>query len=110
MNSFIMVFKNLHLIPEGDNAKNPISRKNNSSGHKGQHSSPATEFKKGQTPWNTKTVFQYTLENELVAVWESGTVAAKELGFTQGCIASACRNEYYGTNIYKGYKWSYEPL
>jgi len=32
--------------------KDPIYRKRQSEAHKGQHSSPETEFKKGEAPWN----------------------------------------------------------
>lgn len=45
-------FDNLHLIPESDNHKNEISKKNNSISKKGKHYSPETEFKKGCIPWN----------------------------------------------------------
>ena len=43
---------NLRLIPNGDNPKNELSRKNNSKSKKGKHISTNTEFKKGNTPWN----------------------------------------------------------
>lgn len=56
----------------------------------------------------SKQVYQYTLDGELVNVWAS-TQECKRNGFSQGHIASCCRNEY-GKKTHKGYKWSYNPL
>ena len=56
-----------------------------------------------------KQVYQYTLDGELVAIWSS-TMECGRNGYTQGCIAAACKNNYYGANKYKGYIWSYIPL
>ena len=60
----------------------------------------------------SKTVYQYTLDGELVGIWLSTINAATELGYNQGAIAACCRNEYKrdGNNVYKGFKWSYERL
>lgn len=54
-----------------------------------------------------KTVFQYTLEGELVAVWECAEDAAKALGFCKKNIQRCCNGE---RKTHKGYKWSYIPL
>lgn len=51
-----------------------------------------------------KKVYQYTINGELVKVWENGNECAK-LGFTH---IHDCCNGKRKTN--KGYKWSYEPL
>lgn len=52
-------------------------------------------------------VYQYTLGNELVAIWPSASEAAKELGFAQSDIWKCCTGE---RKTHKGYKWSYIPL
>lgn len=56
---------------------------------------------------NSKTVFQYTLDGELVAVWESASEAAKQLGFQESAISNCCLGK---RKTHKGYRWSYVPL
>lgn len=52
-------------------------------------------------------VYQYTSDNELIAVWENARFAADELGFDRRNICSCCNGKRKKAN---GYKWSYEPL
>lgn len=54
-----------------------------------------------------KTVYQYTLDGELVAIWPCAMEAVRELGYSQGLICACCRGE---RNKHKGYRWSYVPL
>lgn len=54
-----------------------------------------------------KQVYQYTLDNILVQIWNSTNEAARKHGFSQGNIASCCEGK---RKQHKGYKWSYEPL
>lgn len=54
-----------------------------------------------------KSVFQYTLKGELVAVYEGRNEAAKITGFDKKCIGNACNGRL---KTYKGYIWSYIPL
>ena len=54
-----------------------------------------------------KSVFQYTLKSELVAVYEGRNEAAKITGFDKKCIGNACNGRL---KTYKGYIWSYIPL
>lgn len=69
-------------------------------------------------PAKSKLVYQYTMENILVAIWPSAREAARELNFSQGCISICCnggfyskqRNKWVNRKQYNGYKWSYEPL
>lgn len=92
---------------------------------KDRHRSPSTEFKKGNMPWNTgkhlseetkekimktkgKTVYQYTIDGELIKVWNSTKECGRN-GFCQVRVAACCRGDY-GCKTYKGYKWSYVPL
>lgn len=53
-----------------------------------------------------KQVYQYTLEGELVRVWES-TCEAGRNGFDQGSVSRCCLGKYKTS---EGYKWSYTPL
>lgn len=50
------------------------------------------------------TVFQYDMYDELVAVYDSPTAAANELGLKASSIARVCRGE---EKSYAGFKWSY---
>ena len=58
-----------------------------------------------------KQVYQYTIEGVLVKIWESMAECNRN-GFSSAAICKCCKNEFNrkGNNIYKGYKWSYEPL
>jgi hypothetical protein len=58
----------------------------------------------------SKTVYQYTLDGELVAIYPSTAEAKRQNPtYSQGNIIGCCGNRY-GRKTYKGYKWSYEPL
>ena len=58
----------------------------------------------------SKKVYQYTLDNELVKIWDSTRECGRN-GFNSTCVSFCCRNKYKKKkNIFKGYKWSYEPL
>ena len=100
-----------------ENNKNPITKKHQSESLKGKHRSEEVKRKiseghKGQIAWNkglkngskSKTVYQYTLDGELVKTWES-TKECKRNGFHH--VADCCRGERKQD---KGYIWSYKPL
>lgn len=54
-----------------------------------------------------KEVYQYTLANELVKVWNSTSDAWREGGYDCSHISNCC----YGIRkTHKGYRWSYKPL
>lgn len=59
----------------------------------------------------SRQVYQYTLDGVLVKIWNSTQECGKN-GFHQGAVAACCRKCFNkeGNDIYKGYKWSYEPL
>lgn len=60
----------------------------------------------------SKKVYQYTMDGELVRVFPSTQECAR-CGFNQGDVAAACRNvlgRKHNHNRYRGYLWSYEPL
>ena len=54
----------------------------------------------------SKPVYQYTLDGELVKVWES-TLECGKNGFTQSNISACCRGKRKSAN---GYRWTYAPL
>ena len=104
--------ENLRWVTHKENMNNPITIKTftertyseetikkMSDAKKGKHISPKTEFP-------SKKVFQYTLDGELVNVWESACEASRN-GFNQSHISACCRGV---EKIHKGYKWSFEPL
>lgn len=130
-------FSNLRLVSEKENHNNPMTRTANSESKKGLHISPATEFKKGITPWNkgktyhtgiqwhhsddtkaiiaekmkgkanaAKKIYQYTMEGELVKIWNSAAEAGDE-GFNQQNISACCNGKRKQSN---GYRWSHQPL
>lgn len=55
----------------------------------------------------SKKVYQYTLADELIKVWNSVIEAGRGLEINQGSISNCCNGR---CNTYKGYKWSYDPL
>lgn len=59
-----------------------------------------------QSKENSKTVYQYTLDGELVKIWPSATECGRN-GFYQGHITDCCNGK---RKSHKGYRWSYEPL
>lgn len=54
----------------------------------------------------SKKVYQYTLNNKLIKIWESVKECGRN-GFCFGNVAKCCRGE---RQMHKGYKWSYKPL
>lgn len=65
----------------------------------------------------SKKVYQYTLNGELVKVWESVGECDRN-GFSKGNVGACCRGGYFSKSRnkwinchnYKGYRWSYKPL
>lgn len=99
------------------------TRKKLSESRLGKHFPKLSESMKGRTPWNTgkhldedtktkimkskgKKVYQYTLDGELVKIWNSTKECGRN-GFCQTRVAACCRGEQ---KTYKGYRWSYVPL
>ncbi len=54
----------------------------------------------------SKKVYQYTLDGELIKVWNSTKECGRN-GFCQSWVAACCRSE---RKTHKGFKWSYKPL
>ena len=63
----------------------------------------------------SKTVYQYTLNGELVKIWESTKETEKD-GFCPENVATVCRGGCYykgkwvNVRQHKDYRWSYIPL
>lgn len=61
----------------------------------------------GKGNWKSKTVYQYTLEGELVGIYDSSCIAAKETGSMQSKISLCCAGKRKKHN---GYIWYYKPM
>lgn len=57
-------------------------------------------------PKYSKKVYQYTLDNQLVKVWESMHECERN-GFDRQNIRHCCKGEH---KYHKGFRWSYTPL
>lgn len=55
---------------------------------------------------NSKTCYQFDLNGNLIKVWQSATVAARELGFCRVNICKCCNGK---RKTHMGFKWSYSP-
>lgn len=55
----------------------------------------------------TKSVYQYTLDRNLVKFWEGGAPEIFKHGYNKSCISECCRGVQ---KYYKGFLWSYVPL
>lgn len=56
-----------------------------------------------------KKVYQYTLDGELVKIWDSLRECERDTGFLHGNIGSVCNGKSYYKTAY-GYKWAYNKL
>lgn len=56
-----------------------------------------------------RKVYQYTLDNNLIAIYDSINEAAKQNNYIISNIWACC-SHYGRIKTYKGYRWSYEPL
>ena len=54
----------------------------------------------------SKTVYQYTLEGELVKIWPSAMECSRN-GYSQSAISNCCNGK---NKTYKCYQWSFIPL
>lgn len=54
----------------------------------------------------SKKVYQYTLDNKLIKIWNSAS-DTDEYGYSQGTVSACCRGV---RKTHKGYKWSYELM
>lgn len=59
----------------------------------------------GKNNHKSKAVCQYSLDGELIRVWESARSAGRELGIDYRNISACCLNKQHTAH---GYKWRYE--
>lgn len=73
---------------------------------------PVRVRKFGKDNPRSKTVYQYTLDYELVKIWESGCQAEREAGFDSTKISRVCNHKlpYYGKKNEDKYLWSFSEL
>lgn len=57
----------------------------------------------------SKIIYQYTLDDKLVGIYNSTKEAADSNNFDQASISACARGKEH-CHTYKGYKWSYIPL
>lgn len=85
-----------------DNTKKKISESN-----KGKIVSEETKLKISKSQINdlkkSKKVAQYTLDGELIKIWDSANECGRN-GFSQGSVSACCRGELKSS---KGYIWKY---
>lgn len=55
----------------------------------------------------SQTIYQYTLDYELVYVWKNAVECMRETGYDNSFISKVCRGKKESAY---GYIWSYEPL
>lgn len=53
-----------------------------------------------------KKIYQYTLDNQLVKIWESATECYRN-GYERSNITACCNGK---RKTHKGYRWLCEPL
>ena len=89
--------------------KNPDARKKMTEKLKGQHRSPATEFKKGERMGSlnnrARKIKQYDLDHNFIKSWLCMADVARELRFDSRNISACCRNK---RNTAYGYIWEYD--
>ena len=62
--------------------------------------------KQVNTPSKSKSVYQYTIDNQFIQKWVSVREIQRKLGFVQGNISRCCRGE---CKTAYSFRWSYEP-
>lgn len=114
---------NLRWCSHKDNCNNPITkdkmlktvrseeyRKKCSEREKGKKLSDETKKKMsisrtGSSNWRSKTVYQYSLDGNLIAIYESTGIAAKETNSIQSQISNCCNGKIKKHN---GFIWRYK--
>lgn len=101
---------NLRWVTAGENANNPLTKKNHqkfgTENHFfGKHHTEKTK-KKISEKTEKKILFQYSPDGELIKIWPSKQEAVKN-GFNKGGIYMAVNGIY---KTHKGFIWSYHKL
>ena len=93
---------NLRVTTQKGNVNNPISKAKRIAALR----TDSFKMKKKMTQTNgkqSKKVEQYTLDGELVKVWESTNECGRN-GFIQSCVSLCCMGKQLK---HKGFKWKY---
>lgn len=89
--------ENLKWVTQKENNNNPLSKKHISTGKLGKN--------RGKDHFASKSIIQFTKNNEFVKIWENAQDVAREWGLYSGAnIISCCRGKL--TTAY-GFKWGY---
>lgn len=92
---------------ESDWHKLGCNRLDNTKPHSKDNVEPCCrECNLGLVGLETKQVYQYTLQGELVKIWKSSMECGRN-GFTQSSISQCCNGKL---KQHKGYIWSHKPL
>lgn len=91
---------NLRWTDKAGNMRNPLTRKRLSNLRTGK---PLCEEARKKM---FKKVYQYTLNGELVKIWDCVKDVESD-GFCRHNVAAVCRGV---VKTHKGYRWSYKPL
>lgn len=99
---------NLRWCTHRDNMNNELTVEKESTSNKGRLFSDETRKKLSEALKNkgNKKVYQYTLQGELVKIWDS-TIECDRNGYKQANVSACCLGK---RNTHRGYKWSYIPL
>lgn len=103
---------NLNLLTHRQNMNWATVGERMSKSRTGRKMSEDTKMKKSKVmigkmvnhPGISKRVFQYTLDDEYVNDYPSTQEAARQTGFSGGCIRECCSGV---RKTHKGYKWKY---
>lgn len=109
------IAENLRWCTIQSNNSTEIARERKSQALRGRI---PTEAITQHTQNTSHKIYQYSLDGELVATYDSIREASRQTNFTFSGIRHCCegsyyshlRKKYYICNEYKGYKWSYQPL
>ena len=111
---------NLRIVTHADNMNNEYTLINCSISHKGHQDTDDTRkkksashkgsknvnYKKYNQKYQSRKVYQYNIEGELVAIWPSLRECERN-GFEHSSVSRCCNGKI---KSYKGYIWSFEPL
>lgn len=99
--------ENLRWVSHKENMNNPITKKKMSDYNK---TIPHWTQVKAMREAVIKTVYQYTKDGTLIAVYDSVINAAKATNSIPSKIASCCVGREKSRLTHNGFKWSHNPL
>lgn len=91
---------NLRLRTHKENCNNPLTKAKYSESNKGK----ITETLLQKRDKQKKMAYQYTIDGELIGIYESLNEAARQTGVFETSISACCRGKQQTAG---GFKWSY---